>query len=67
MTSLQRLKDLRGRPFSRYDGRLKAVTFESDTVIPAKAVMETLSGADTECGIRDTRVLMSHAFGSCRG
>lgn len=48
MTSLQRLKDLRGRPFSRYDGRLKAVTFESDTVIPAKAVMETLSGADTE-------------------
>lgn len=48
MTSLQRLRDLRGRPFSRYDGRLKAVTLAGDTVIPSPAVRETLSGADTE-------------------
>jgi len=48
MTSLQRLKDLRGRPFSRYGGRLKAVTLAGDTVIPSPAVRETLIGADTE-------------------
>jgi pimeloyl-ACP methyl ester carboxylesterase len=48
MTSMQRLRDLRGRPFSRYDGRLKAVTLAGDTVIPCLAVRETLSGADTE-------------------
>jgi len=48
MTSLQRLTDLRGKPFSRYDGRLKAVTFREDAVIPAKAVIETLRGADAE-------------------
>ncbi len=48
MTSQQRLKDLRGRPFSRYDTRLKAVTFKEDTVIPAKAIIETLRGADVE-------------------
>ena len=48
MTSMQRLRDLRGRPFSRYDGRLKAVTLAGDTVIPCQAVRETLSGANTE-------------------
>jgi len=48
MTSLQRLRDLRGRPFSRYEGRLKAVTLEGDTVIPCQAVRETLNGSDTE-------------------
>ncbi|MDX9904394.1 MAG: DUF6051 family protein [Bacteroidales bacterium] len=48
MTSLQRLRDLRGKPFSRYEGRLKAVTLAGDTVIPSPAVRETLSGADTE-------------------
>ena len=47
MTSLQRLRDLRGRPFSSYDGRLKAVTLAGDTVIPCQAVKDTLSGADT--------------------
>jgi len=48
MTSLQRLKDLRGKPFTRYDGRLKAVSMAGDTVIPAKAVLETLGAADAE-------------------
>jgi pimeloyl-ACP methyl ester carboxylesterase len=48
MTSLQRLRDLRGRPFSRYDDRLKAVAMAGDTVIPPEAVKETLSGADFE-------------------
>ncbi len=48
MTSLQRLRDLRGRPFSRYGERLKAVTLAGDTVIPPEAVRETLSGADVE-------------------
>ena len=48
MTSLQRLKDLRGKPFTRYDGRLKAISMAGDTVIPAKAVLETLGAADAE-------------------
>ena len=48
MTSLQRLKDLRGRPFNRFDGRLKAVTFKDDKVIPANAIINTLRGADAE-------------------
>lgn len=48
MTSLQRLRDRRGRPFSRYGERLKAVTLAGDTVIPSEAVRETLSGADVE-------------------
>jgi len=47
MTSLQRLRDLRGKPFSHYDGRLKAVTLAGDTVIPCQAIKDTLSGADT--------------------
>ncbi|MDM8001723.1 MAG: DUF6051 family protein [Bacteroidota bacterium] len=48
MTSLQRLRDLRGKPFTRYDGRLKAITLAGDTVIPCQAVRDTLSGTDTE-------------------
>lgn len=48
MTSMQRLSDLRGRPFSRYEGRLKAVTLAGDTVIPPAAITETLTGADTQ-------------------
>lgn len=48
MTSMQRLRDLRGRPFSRYGERFKAVTLTGDSVIPSEAVRETLSGADVE-------------------
>ncbi|MCU0459128.1 MAG: DUF6051 family protein [Bacteroidales bacterium] len=48
MTSLQRLRDLRGRPFSRYGERFKAVTLAGDSVIPPEAVRETLGGADVE-------------------
>lgn len=48
MTSQQRLRDLRGMPFSRYGERFKAVTLAGDTVIPPDAVRETLGGADVE-------------------
>lgn len=48
MTSQERLKSLRGRPFGRFDGRLKAITFAGDTVIPPAAVCETLKDADSE-------------------
>jgi hypothetical protein len=48
MTSLQRLTALRGRPFGEWDGRLRAVTFAGDVVIPPGAVTETLSGADVQ-------------------
>jgi hypothetical protein len=58
MTSLQRLHDLHGRPFSHYDGRLKAVSISGDTVIPPAAVRETLSGADVE--VWDTDYSCTH-------
>ncbi len=48
MTSLQRLKDTRGRPFSKWEGRLKAVSLAGDRVIPPEAVREALTGADFE-------------------
>lgn len=48
MTSLQRLTSLRGRPFAGWDGRLRAVTFAGDTVIPPPAVRETLCRADVQ-------------------
>ncbi len=48
MTSLQRLRELRGRPFGRYDGRLKTITLAGDSVIPTEAVRETLGCSDIE-------------------
>lgn len=48
MTSLQRLNATRGRPFSKWEGRLKAVSLEGDRVIPPDAVRDALSGADLE-------------------
>jgi len=58
MTSLQRLKALRGRPFSKWEGRLKAVSLAGDQVIPPDAVREALSGADHQ--IWDTEYPCSH-------
>ena len=58
MTSLQRLKAMRGRPFSKWDGRLKAVSLTGDIVIPPEAVREALSGADHQ--IWDTEYPCSH-------
>ncbi len=48
MTSMARLRSLRGAPFSRMDGRFMAVTLAGDTVIPPGAVSETLEGAHAE-------------------
>lgn len=48
MTSLNRLKERSGTPFRNTEGRLKAITFAGDKVIPAGAVTATLQGADTE-------------------
>jgi len=48
MTSLERLQARRGTPFSKTDGRFKAVTLDGDRVIPPEAVSKTLTGADLE-------------------
>lgn len=48
MTSLGRLKDISGTPFKNTGGKLKAITFAGDRVIPAEAVSATLQGADVE-------------------
>jgi hypothetical protein len=48
MTSLNRLKDVTGTPFMNTGGKLMAVSFESDSVIPSGAVSATLQGADLE-------------------
>lgn len=48
MTSLNRLKNISGTPFINTGGKLKAITFAGDRVIPAEAVSATLQGADAE-------------------
>ena len=48
MTSLNRLKDVSGRPFRNSGGKLMAVSFEGDSVIPSEAVSATLQGANVE-------------------
>jgi hypothetical protein len=48
MTSLQRLESLSGRPFRKWDGRLRAVSLAGDTVIPPGAIRKTLRGADVQ-------------------
>ena len=48
MTSLNRLKDVTGTPFMNTGGKLMAVSFEGDAVIPSEAVSATLQGADLE-------------------
>jgi hypothetical protein len=48
MTSLDRLKEISGTPFRNSEGRLRAVTFAGDRVIPPDAVSATLQGADVE-------------------
>lgn len=48
MTSLKRLRDVSGTPFRHTDGKLRAVTFSGDCVIPSQAVTATLQGANVE-------------------
>ena len=48
MTSLNRLKDVTGTPFRHTGGKLMAVSFEGDAVIPSDAVSATLQGANLE-------------------
>ena len=48
MTSLSRLRDISGTPFRNSEGKLRAVTFAGDRVIPPEAVSATLQGADVE-------------------
>ncbi|MCK7538166.1 MAG: LD-carboxypeptidase [Marinilabiliales bacterium] len=48
MTSLPRLKNISGTPFRNSEGKLRAVTFAGDRVIPSEAVSATLQGADVE-------------------
>lgn len=46
MTTPGRLMAVAGRPFSNSEGKLLAMAFEGDLVIPASAVSATLDGAD---------------------
>ena len=48
MTSLRRLKEVSGTPFRNTDGKLRAVTFSDDRVIPSQAISDTLQGANAE-------------------
>jgi len=48
MTSLGRLREVAGVPFSHMDGRFRAITLSGDMVIPPEAVSATLQGADVE-------------------
>jgi hypothetical protein len=48
MTSLSRLKDVSGTPFRNTQGKLMAVSFAGDCVIPSDAVAATLQGASVE-------------------
>lgn len=48
MSSPGRLKRENNSPFARLEGRLKAVSFSSDTVIPSQAVSDALSGTEVE-------------------
>lgn len=48
MTSVNRLRDVAGTPFRNSGGKLKAVTFAGDRVIPSDAVSSTMEGADIE-------------------
>ena len=48
LTSLKRLRDVAGTPFRLSEGRLRAVTFSDDSVIPSQAVTATLQGANVE-------------------
>jgi hypothetical protein len=48
MTSLNRLKTVSGTPFRNTGGKLMAISFAGDSVIPSEAVSATLQGADLE-------------------
>jgi hypothetical protein len=48
MTSLNRLKAVSGTPFRNTEGKLRAVSFAGDRVIPSDAVSATLQGANVE-------------------
>jgi hypothetical protein len=48
MTSLNRLKTVSGTPFRNTEGKLRAVSFTGDCVIPSDAVSATLQGANVE-------------------
>jgi hypothetical protein len=48
MTSLNRLKAVSGTPFMNTEGKLRAVSFAGDCVIPSDAVSATLQGANVE-------------------
>jgi len=48
MTSLNRLKAVSGTPFRNTEGKLRAVSFAGDCVIPSDAVSATLQGANLE-------------------
>ena len=48
MTSLNRLKAVSGTPFRNTEGKLRAVSFAGDCVIPSDAVSATLQGANVE-------------------
>jgi hypothetical protein len=48
MTSLNRLKTVSGTPFRNTEGKLRAVSFDGDCVIPSDAVSATLQGAHVE-------------------
>jgi hypothetical protein len=48
MTSLNRLKAVSGTPFRHTEGKLRAVSFAGDCVIPSDAVSATLQGANLE-------------------
>ncbi len=48
MSSIERLRSVYGNPFNNFSGRLKAISFTSDSVIPSAGVSDTMTGADVE-------------------
>jgi len=48
MSSLKRLEDVYGQPFRGNSGKVKAITFKCDTVIPSAGISDTMPGAEIE-------------------
>lgn len=62
MSSVGRLKKIFGDPFRHEDGRIKAITFTSDRVIPPVGISETMRGADVEVWTPDYQYTHENPF-----
>jgi len=48
MSSQKRLKEVYGKPYAHLDGKVKAISFTGDLVIPPVAISDTMTGSDVE-------------------